>query len=73
MTLFWTDYLNTKVLCIFWSVIFNLVLNPELDCQNYLHLNNLNARDKVHSIISELNLIGVCRENNIEKREYTWF
>jgi exonuclease III len=52
---------------------FNLVLNQEVDCQNYLHLNNPNARDEVHSIISELNLIDVWRENNIEKREYTWF
>lgn len=51
---------------------FNLVLNPEEDCYNYSYLNNLNARDKVHSIIINFNLIDVWRKNNIlDKREYT--
>jgi exonuclease III len=52
---------------------FNMVLNPDIDCFNYLHLNNPNARDKLHSLMSEFNLMDCWRENNLEKREYTWF
>lgn len=52
---------------------FNLVLDPDTDCHNYLHLNNPKARDKLFNIMSEYNLMDCWRENNIEKREYTWF
>jgi exonuclease III len=52
---------------------YNLILNPEMDCFNFVHLNNPNARDKVCNIMSEYNCLDCWRENHLENREYTWF
>lgn len=52
---------------------FNLVLNPDIDCFNYVNINNPKARDTVLSIILEHNLIDCWREQNLESRQYTWF
>ena len=49
---------------------FNLTLNPNLDSQNYLNLNNPRARLTVLDIIEEygLDLYGYFNPN---KRRYT--
>ena len=41
---------------------FNLVIDPYLDYQNYLHVNNPNARDLVLEQIIERSLIDPFRE-----------
>ena len=51
---------------------WNLLLNPQIDGLNYKHINNPNARNKVLKMITELNLYDVWREENLEKRVYTW-
>ena len=58
------------------NVIFggdwNLVLNPEKDYKNYLHINNPKAQDKVFELMAELNLVDVWREINPELQRFTW-
>ena len=51
---------------------FNLTLNPNLDSQNYLNLNNPRARLTVLDIIEEYGLIDIYRYFNPNKRRYTW-
>lgn len=51
---------------------FNLVLNPTIDCFNYLHINNPNARMKVLEIIDQWNLVDPFREIYPNMRRYTW-
>ena len=51
---------------------FNLLLDPQIDGINYKHINNPNARLKVLQIMSELNLYDVWRDENLEKRIFTW-
>ena len=51
---------------------FNLVINPEKDYHNYLHINNSKARETVLEIISAHNLSDVYREIYPEKIRYTW-
>ena len=51
---------------------FNLTLNPNLDSQNYLNLNNPRARLTVLDIIEEYGLIDLYRYFNPNKRRYTW-
>lgn len=51
---------------------FNLILDPLLDCENYINLNNPNAREKVIELISDCNLIDCWRELNAEKMAFTW-
>ena len=41
---------------------FNLVLNPNLDCYNPLHINNPNARDKLLELIDDRSLADPYRE-----------
>ena len=41
---------------------FNLVLWPELDYCNYLHVNNPNSREKVLELIEERSLIDPYRQ-----------
>ena len=50
----------------------NLVLDPDLDCLNYKHVNNPRARRQVLSLKSDINLVDVWRENNPEDRKFTW-
>lgn len=51
---------------------FNLVLNPDIDCLNYVNVNNPKARDKVINMIFDLDLIDVWREDHLEEKKYTW-
>lgn len=40
---------------------WNVVLNPDLDTMNYLHVNNPRAREAVIQLMNELNLFDVWR------------
>ena len=51
---------------------FNLVLNPEQDSFQYANNNNPKEREVVMDKLTELSLIDVWRELNIEKNQYTW-
>ena len=51
---------------------YNLVLNPTIDCFNYINVNNPNARNKVLALISEHSLLDAFRYFNVNKRKYTW-
>ena len=52
---------------------FNLIFNQDMDCHNYVNLNNPNARDKVINMLIEYNLIDCWRESHLEEKEFTWF
>ena len=51
---------------------FNMVLDPDNDCRDYVNINNPRARDKVLNLIIECNLIDPWRELNLENTQYTW-
>ena len=51
---------------------YNLVLDPELDLYNYVHLNNPQARMKLLEYIEEKDLIDAYRQFYPETRRYTW-
>ena len=51
---------------------WNLLLDPNTDGKNYKHINNPNARQRVLKLITELNLYDVWRDENGDKRMYTW-
>ena len=50
---------------------YNLVLNPEIDCFEYLHVNNPKSRDMLIHTIIECDLIDCWRDMNLEKKEFT--
>ena len=51
---------------------FNLILDIEKDCENYLRVNNPRAREAVLDMCAEVNLIDIWREQNLDKKQYTW-
>ena len=51
---------------------FNLVLDFESDAQGYVTLNNPRARQQVLELCSDLSLIDIWRELNMESKEFTW-
>ena len=51
---------------------FNMVLDPDKDCKDYVNINNPKARDKVLNLIIECNLIDPWRELNLETNQFTW-
>ena len=51
---------------------FNLVLNPSMDCKNYININNPKARKKLLTIIEENNLIDIYRHLHPDTIRYTW-
>ena len=51
---------------------FNLVIDPQKDCQNYLHLNNPKARSVVVNTVNDLDLIDIYRSLNPNTKRYTW-
>ena len=51
---------------------WNLVLDFEKDCYNYLHINNPRARNVVLSLIEEEHFIDVWRVMNENTQKYTW-
>ena len=52
---------------------FNLVLNQDLDTLNYLHENNINARNTVIECMANNNLIDIWRSENPDEKKFTWF
>ena len=64
-----TEFENENVIiCGDW----NLVLDFEKDCYNYLHINNPRARNVVLSLIEEEHFIDVWRVMNENTQKYTW-
>ena len=58
------DFGNENVIiCGDW----NLVLNPDIDTENYLHINNPRARTGILKFIEEDNFIDVYRNLHDEK------
>lgn len=51
---------------------WNLVLDPNLDYDNYKHVNNPRATQAVEKMMSDLVLTDVWREGNPECRRFTW-
>ena len=63
------DFENENVIvCGDW----NLVLDTEKDCFNYLHVNNPRARNVVLNLMEQENFIDVWRVMNEDKKQYTW-
>lgn len=56
------------ILCGDW----NLVINPELDTNNYLHVNNPRARQVVLDIIEEDNFMDIRRVFHENEKGFTW-
>ena len=52
---------------------FNLVLDPNRDCDNYKHINNPNARKEVFCLRNDFNLVDVWRTCHSDECVYTWF
>ena len=51
---------------------FNLVMDFNLDCYNYLRQNNVNASNKVKEIVDNLDLIDIWRDKNPDCKRYSW-
>ena len=51
---------------------FNLVLNPEIDLKNYLHLNNPLARQELLDQMPIYNLVDIWRNLHPDEKKYTW-
>ena len=51
---------------------FNLVIDPQKDCKNYVNLNNPKARSIVLDTINDLDLIDIYRTLNPNTKRYTW-
>ena len=60
---------DNVIMCGDW----NLVINPDLDTNNYLHINNPRARNEIlENIIEEDGFLDIYRILHEEKRKYTW-
>jgi exonuclease III len=59
----------TIILCGDW----NTVQNQNLDTKYYVRENNTRCREKVASIKEEFELVDPWRNNNPNKKQYTWF
>ncbi len=51
---------------------WNLIMDKDLDCYNYVNLNNPKAREKVLDLCNEMDLIDPWRIQNPNIRRYTW-
>ena len=51
---------------------WNLVMDPVYDYYNYKHVNNPKSRLVIDTMMTELELTDVWRENNPEYRQFTW-
>lgn len=56
------------ILCGDW----NLVMDQEMDTENYLHMNNPNAKHVVENIITDFSLLDVWRTQHGEDKQYTY-
>ena len=55
-----------------WCGDFNISLNPRLDSNNYLNINNPKNRNIVINTIQEQNLTDLFRYYHPDKKRYTW-
>ena len=51
---------------------FNRVLHPDMDCKDYININNPRTREQVLNLMIECILIDSWRKLNLEARQYTW-
>ena len=51
---------------------FNLVLNPDIDLKNYLHVNNPQSVQALKNQIQNYNLVDIWRELHPDEKKYTW-
>ena len=51
---------------------WNLIIGPELDCENYKHVNNPKAREVVKDLLDELEFMDAYRLINEDKKGSTW-
>jgi hypothetical protein len=51
---------------------WNMIINPSIDCENYININNPRSRSIVLREISNNNYIDVWRTMHEDKRQYTW-
>ena len=51
---------------------FNLVLNPKIDCSNYVGINNPNARQTLIETLNTYNLKDAFRYFNPDTSRFTW-
>ena len=63
------NMIRNWILCGDW----NLVLDQNLDTLNYLESNNPNSTLLLKQFIQKYNLLDIWRQNNPEKRKFTWF
>ena len=63
------DYKNHNIIAV---GDWNLVLDPRLDYDNYIHVNNPKSREVVEDMITQLELMDIWRENNPECKRFTW-
>ena len=59
---------DLTILCGDW----NLVINPDIDTYNYLHINNPRARQTVLKFIGEDNFVDIWRVFHENKKRFTW-
>ena len=64
-----SEFENDQVIiCGYW----NFVLDPDLDYNNYLHVNNPRARKIILDFIEKENFVDAWRVINENCRKYTW-
>ena len=51
---------------------WNMIIDPDLDCENYKHINNPRARSVVREWLDLFDFIDAYRLNYDEKKEFTW-
>ena len=51
---------------------YNLVIDPQFDSHNYLHVNNPRSRNKVLELIEIYSLIDIYRQYNPTSKRFTW-
>ena len=60
---------NDKII---WCGDFNVIQNPELDCYNYVSMNNKKSHEKISLIKDTFNLVDPYREHQPTSKRYTW-
>lgn len=51
---------------------FNLVMDPDVDTENYKNVNNPKARSVVRDLLDELDYMDAWRILNEDKKGFTW-
>ena len=63
-----SEYDNDKIIM---CSDLNFVLNPGIDYENYLHINNPRSRQVMLEFLEENNLLDIWRIMNEDKRQFT--